>query len=342
MTDPVLVEVTRGPVVESRHRGAIAVVDAAGRRVLAVGDVARPVFPRSAVKPLQALALVESGAAVRYGLGPRELALACASHNGEPRHVEAARLMLEAAGRGPDDLECGPQAPAHAPAAEALVKAGVAPAALHNNCSGKHAGFICVAANRGVRVAGYVQPDHPVQREVTAILSAMTDTALDDRVRGVDGCSIPTYAIPLDRIALGFARFVSGEGIGADRAKAARQLFEACSAEPFYVAGSERFCTRALTLLHGRLIVKGGAEGVFCAGLPERGLGIAVKCDDGAGRAALVAIANLIDALLPMSAAERAEFARHLSPPVVNRRAIQVGEMRLAGDVAASLAAARP
>jgi len=221
MTDPVLVEVTRGPLVESRHRGAIAIVEATGRTVVAIGDVAEAVFPRSAVKPLQALALVESGAADRYGLGPAELALACASHSGEPRHVETARRMLQAAGRTPNDLECGPQSPANRDAADALVKAGVAPGAIHNNCSGKHSGFICVAAHRGVPVAGYVGPDHPVQRQVTAILSAMTDTFLDDRLRGVDGCGIPVIGMPLRAMALALARLADPAKLPAARRAAA-------------------------------------------------------------------------------------------------------------------------
>jgi L-asparaginase II len=341
MTDPVLVEITRGPVVESRHRGAIAIVDGAGRTRVAIGDVAQPVFPRSAVKPLQALALVESGAADRYGFGSAELALACASHNGEPRHVATAMKMLAAAGRSEADLECGTQSPAYREAADALVRTGNVPRVIHNNCSGKHSGFICVAAHRGVPVAGYVRPDHVVQHQVTSILAAMTDTVLDDRVRGVDGCSIPTFAIPLERIALGFARFVTGTGIAAERARAAARLFDAVSAEPFLIAGSDRFCTDTLTLLRGRLIVKGGAEGVYCAGFPESGLGVAIKCDDGAGRAAETVMAAVIDALLPLNAGEREAFADRLTPPILNRAGAKVGEIRMADGVGAMLAAGR-
>lgn len=341
MTDPVLVEVTRGPLVESRHRGAIAVVDAAGRRIVTLGDVTQPVFPRSAVKPLQALALVESGAADRLGLGNAELALACASHGGEPRHVETARRMLTAAGRTADDLECGPQSPANRQAADALVRAGVKPQPIHNNCSGKHAGFICVAAHRGATVTGYVAPEHAVQQAVTAVLSEMTDTVLDESVRGVDGCSIPTYAIPLDRIALGFARFISGKGLTHARAASARRLFDACTAEPFLVGGSEHFVTAMMTTFSGRVLVKNGAEGVYVAAFPERGLGVAIKCDDGAGRAAEVVTANVIEALLPMTVAERAAAADRLAPPVLSRRGARVGEVRLADEAGAALVAAR-
>ncbi len=338
MIDPVLVEVTRGPVVESRHRGAIAVVNANGRTVLAVGDTAQLVYPRSAVKAMQALALVESGAADRYGFGNAELALACASHNGEPRHVETATRMLSAAGRSEADLECGAQIPADREAANQLVRDGQPARAIHNNCSGKHAGFICTCAHRGVAVKGYVQPGHPAMREVTAILSAMTDTPLDDDVRGVDGCSIPTYAIPLNRIALAFARFVTGRGLTPERRDAARRLFEACAAEPFMVGGSDRFDTEVIARFRGRLLLKGGAEGVACAGFPEAGVGVAVKCDDGAGRAIEVAIAAVIAAALQLSAADRATFADRLNPPILNRRGLKVGELRLTREVAVHIA----
>ena len=221
MSNPVLVEVVRGALTESRHRGAVAVIDADGASVLALGEVTAPVYPRSAVKPLQALPLIESGAAERYGFGDAEIALACASHGGEPAHVETAQRMLSRAGLTGAALECGAHWPSHQASAQALARSGGTATALHNNCSGKHAGFICVCAHRGFDVKGYVEPDHPVQREITATLAAMTGTELDARVRGIDGCSIPTYAIPLDRLALAFARFITGEGLSRDRAAAA-------------------------------------------------------------------------------------------------------------------------
>jgi len=337
MSDPVLVEVTRGSIVESRHRGAIAVVDAGGRVRAAVGDVGQAVFPRSAVKALQALPLVESGAADRYGFGNAELALACASHSGEPRHVATATRMLTAAGRSAADLACGVSWPANREAANALARAGEMPSALHDNCSGKHSGFICLACHMGVDPSGYVKPDHPVQRTVTAALAEMTDTDLGDHNRGVDGCSIPTYAVPLDKLALAFARFVTGEGLSADRARAAARLRAACTAEPAMVAGAGRFATHALSLFGARLFVKGGAEGVYCGGFPELGLGVALKCDDGASRAAETLMAAVIAALVPMSAAERADFADWLTPPVMTRAGVRIGEVRAVAGLAESL-----
>ncbi len=298
MTNPILVEVTRGTLVESVHRGAIAVVDAKGQVRAAIGDVGQRIFPRSAVKALQALPLVESGAADRYGFGNAELALACSSHNAEPRHVETAAAMLAKAGRGEADLECGAQIPTARAAAQALVRAGIAPGPLCNNCSGKHAGFICLACHRGLDPRGYVTPDHPAMREITATLAEMTGTSLGPEVRGVDGCSIPTYAIPIAALALAFARFITGEGLSPARAAAARRLADACMAEPFMVAGTGRFCTDVMAALPARVFVKTGAEGVFCGALPELGLGIALKCDDGADRAAETVMAAVIDAFL--------------------------------------------
>jgi L-asparaginase II len=280
------------------------------------------------VKPLQALPLVESGAADRYGFAAPELALACASHNGEPRHVETAARMLAAAGRREADLACGVSWPASSQAVEALIAAGKRPTALHDNCSGKHAGFICLACHLGFDPAGYARPEHPVQRRVTATLAELTGAQLDESTRAIDGCSIPTYAIPLENLALAFARFATGEGMAPGRAAAAARLRQACMSEPFMVAGSGRFCTHAMTLCPGRLLVKTGAEGVFCAAFPESGLGVALKCDDGASRAAETMMAAVIDALLPLTAMERVMFTPRLAPPVMSRSGLKVGEIR--------------
>ena len=342
MTNPVLVEVTRGPLVESRHRGAIAVVDAAGRRRAAIGDIGQAVFPRSAVKALQALPLVESGAADRYGFGDAELALACASHVGEPRHVETAAAMLARAGRGEADLECGPQMPLNRAAAEALIRAGEPPNQLHHTCSGKHAGFVCLACHMGTDPRGYVGPDHPVQREVHAALEAMTGVPLGPDIRATDGCSIPTWAIPLDRLAYAFARLMTGEGLASARAAACRRLREACMAEPFMVGGTKTFDTEAMTLFRRRLFVKFGAEGVFCAGFPDLGLGVALKCDDGEPRASETTMAAVVDAFLPMDDGERSAFAGRLAPPVATRKGAVVGAVRPVAGLVESLRQGRP
>ena len=206
-THPVLAEATRGGIVESFHRGALAIVDADGAVHTALGDVERPIFPRSAVKVLQALPLVESGAADRLGLTDEELAIACASHGGEERHARTAAAMLAKAGVDVSALECGAHWPYNDSAVKAMAAAGTQPTALNNNCSGKHAGFVCLgcllADGRDVAgfLRGYVKPEHPVMREVTAALQDSTGFDLSTTARGTDGCSIPTYAIPLRHLA---------------------------------------------------------------------------------------------------------------------------------------------
>jgi L-asparaginase II len=334
MSDPVLVEAWRGPLVESRHCGAVAVADADGKLVLSVGDVAVPVFPRSAVKALQALALVESGAADRCGLSDEELALACASHSGEPAHVEGVIRVLAKTGLDASALACGTHWPVSHPAAFALAKMG-APSALHNNCSGKHAGFLCLACAMGIDHVGYWRPEHPVQQKVRGVLEDMTGTVLGSNQCAVDGCSVPTWATPLRNLARAFAKFGAGHGLARERANAAARLRAACTQHPWYVAGTGRFCTEIMTLLGERVFVKTGAEGVYCGALPQLGLGIAIKCNDGAGRAAETVMAAVITRFLPLEAAERETLARFVTPPLRNWSGIEVGALKVTEALAA-------
>jgi len=328
MSDPVLVEVTRGPLVESRHCGAVAVFDADGRQVLALGDVDTPVFPRSAVKAFQALPLVETGAADRYGFGDKELALACASHSGEPAHVAGVERMLAAAGLDASALRCGTHWPISQAAAAALARSGE-PSALHNNCSGKHAGFLCVACAMAAETGDYFRPEHPVQRQVRAVLEDLTGVTLDDACRAIDGCSVPTWAVPLKNLALAFARFGTGRGLSPERGKAATRLREACTQEPWYVAGTGRFCTDVMQRFGARVFVKTGAEGVYCGALPEEGLGIAVKCDDGAGRAAQSIVAAVIARCLKLGDADRAALSSYAGGIQRNWNGLEVGSVRV-------------
>ena len=329
MGNPILVEVTRGALVESRHRGAVAVSDAEGAVVLALGDVAQPVFPRSAVKALQAIRLVESGAADRYGFGDEELALACASHSGEPAHVAGVERMLAKAGLDASALACGAHWPVSQSAAFALARTTGAPSALHNNCSGKHAGFLCLACAEGIDHVGYWQPEHPVQCEVRAVLEDFTGAELTPNRCAVDGCSVPTWAIPLKNLAQGFAKFGTGHGLSRERASAAARLRAACVQKPWYVAGTGRFCTDIMQLFGAQVFVKTGAEGVYCGALPEQGLGIAIKCDDGASRAAQAIMAALIARYLPLGEGERAALAPFLRPTLRNWNGIEVGSVRV-------------
>lgn len=324
--NPRLVEVLRGGAVESRHRGAVAVADGAGRLLFTLGDVEAPVFPRSAIKVIQALPLVESGAADALGLTAADLALSTASHNGEEAHVEGARAMLARVGRDETCLVCGPHWPGREDDRGRLHLAGRTPTRLHNNCSGKHAGFVCCAVHAGIDPTGYGDVDHPVQREIAAALSDVTGVDTARVPRGRDGCSIPTWALPVAAMARGFARLATGEGLAATRARAARRLLDAAIAEPFMIAGTERFCTDFIRACGGSVYVKTGAEGVFCAALPALGLGVAVKCDDGAARAAEVVTATVVSRLLGRY--EDPALARFRTPVIRDWNGVEVGGLR--------------
>ena len=346
--NPILVEALRGTAVESQHRGALAVVDGDSAVRLAVGDIERPVFPRSAVKWLQALPLVASGAADELALTDEELAIACASHNGEPAHVRTAAAMLAKAGLDAEAMECGAHWPGLDTAARELAASGGQPGALHNNCSGKHAGFLCLACARHGRAGlrgfarGYVGAEHAVMREVTASLQQATGFDLGATARGTDGCSIPTYAIPLRHLAQGFARAATGSGLPADLAQAAQRLRVAVARAPFMVAGSGRFDTRVMEALGERVFCKVGAEGVYCAALPDLGLGVAIKIDDGnTARAAEVAMAAVIEALLPLDSADAALLASLSDLRLANWNGIEVGRLRASAALREALVSGR-
>ncbi len=292
--NPILVEVRRGPLVESAHHGAAVVCDAQGKLVAAWGDTARPVYPRSAVKPLQAIAVVETGAADKFALSEAELALSCASHNGSPDHVAAVGAWLKRLGLSGDDLECGAHAPSGADAALALACKGETPTRLHNNCSGKHTGMLATALATGDATRGYSAADHAVQRRTRAIMGEMAGEDLDQAPMGIDGCGIPTVAMSLAGLSRAMARIAAPDALAPARREAVRRIRRAVAAHPFMVAGSGRFCTKIMDEAGETILVKTGAEGVFAASLPEQGLGIAVKIDDGATRASECVTAALL------------------------------------------------
>jgi L-asparaginase II len=325
---PILVEALRGEMVESRHCGAYAVVDAAGGVALARGDIEQPVYARSAIKPLQALPLLETGAAEHYQLGVKEIALACASHDGTPAVVAAVAVWLDRIGLRPDDLECAAAPPLDSAAAQALVRAGQPPSSLHNNCSGKHAGFLSTARHCGEPTRGYIGAEHPVQRRLRATLSAMTGLDLERAPHGVDGCGIPVIGIPLKATARAMARLADPAGLAAARAAAAGRILDAMAAEFLIVAGASGFTREVMRVGGARVRLKPGAEGVFCAALPQQGLGIALKIGDGAGRAADVAMGALLVRLGMLDPAQAAALEGVLRPPIKNVAGQVVGQLR--------------
>ena len=277
-----MVRLRRGPAVESTHLVHAVVATADGSVPRSFGDPDRPTHPRSAVKPVQSLPLVESGAADGFGLDDVHLALACASHEGESGHVRAVEAWLDRIGCTVDDLECG-------------VQAGRAPTPAANNCSGKHVGFLSVARHLGVDTRGYIEPEHPVQRLATGALADLAGAVPDPASAGVDGCGIPAPVLPLVAIARFAATFAAPpEGTTAVRRHAIGRLRSAMLAEPWFVAGTGRLCTDLLRAGGGEVVTKVGAEGVEIAGLPKLGVGIATKCEDGSIAAAEVALGWLL------------------------------------------------
>ena len=322
MRNPILIELTRGALVESVHAGALAVVRAGGEVVASVGDVAAPVFPRSAIKPLQALPFVESGAVDRFGFGAPEIALACGSHSGARAHVAGVTAILARAGLSATALGCGAHEPMDAATAREMIRSGTSPSPLNHNCSGKHAAMLATAVHLAEPTEGYWRPEHPVQQRIRRALEDMTGCALGADVRGIDGCSVPNWAIPLAGLARAFARLATGDGLAPERAGAGRRIVQACWAYPELVAGAGRLDTAVLGRLGGQVLVKSGAEGVYCGALPEQGLGFALKIDDGAKRAAEPVTVRLVSRFYPA--------VQHMGPDprLTNWRGVEVGEMR--------------
>lgn len=326
--NPVLVDVTRGTMIESRHRGAIAVLDARGRVAEQAGDIDQPIYPRSAIKPLQTILLVESGAADRFGLTDEHLTLASASHNGEPMHVERVAAWLAKIGLSVADLECGKQMPLHGPSAEVLIKAGEAPTAAHNNCSGKHSGFLSVCVHKGWPTRGYTKPDHPVQQALLKLFEELADASLRGGPRGTDGCGIPVFGYTLRQMALALARLADPSDMSAERAAACKRIQAAIPKNPLLIAGTGRWDSAVLAAVGRDLVVKGGAEGVHAAALPSKGLGIALKIDDGAGRASQIALGKALKQHGALTDAQIASLEDKLVQPLKNWAGTHVGDVK--------------
>lgn len=332
MTGPVqLVEIWRGEFLESVHAGHVVVCDRNGSVLHAWGDPDAVILPRSSVKMIQALPLVESGAADAAGLTERHLALACASHVAQADQVETVQAWLAMLGLSEDDLLCGPQPPRDKAQKFAMIRSGSAPRRIDNNCSGKHAGFLTLNRHLGAG-PDYVAPDHPIQQ---AILEAFQDvTQTTSPGFGIDGCSAPNYATTLGGLARAMAFFATARPDAAQvRERAAFRLRSAMAAHPGCVAGNGCACTELMQAATGGTVVKTGAEGVYTAMLPERGLGVALKIADGATRASEAAIASLLVRLGAAAADNQAVRAR-MTPEIRNFAGDVVGMIRPAPGLA--------
>jgi len=331
MSNPVLVNTWRGELIENRHRGAIAVCDPKGRLVCGWGDVEALVYPRSAIKPLQALPLVESGAADHFQLSDAELALACSSHGGEPRHTTTVHDWLTRLELDENALECGPHAPLNEKAATALIRNQIEPGRIHNNCSGKHTGMLTTARFLGEETHGYIEREHPTQQRWMDTLGEMAGVDMRGLPRSYDGCGIPVIAMPLQAIATAFARIAVPDDLAAARAGAIERITTAIAANPFMVAGSGRLCTEVMELTGRRVILKTGADGVYTAALKDKKLGVALKIDDGTSEAAQVAILAVLTKLDSLHTAELETLAVRCRMPITNTRAVLTGYRESAG-----------
>lgn len=334
MTNPVTVEVTRGSLVESRHRGTVVAMDGDGKIVFSIGDIDAPTFPRSACKAMQALPLMESGAADAYGFGDKELALACSSHNGEDEHVALAAAMLAKAGRDVETLECG----AHWSSSQKVLihqaRTIDKPTALHNNCSGKHAGMLAHCVQQQWVTNGYHRANHPMQQRVKSTLARWMRIDADDMSQGVDGCGLPTFALALDAVADGCAKFAAAV---AAHDPAPSTIFHAMVTHPEFVSGTDRLDTDLMRIAGQRLFAKFGAEGFYCVGIPSMRLGIALKVEDGARRAAepaLLAVLRTIDAI---DGTAFARLSNYGAPELRNTRDEPVGHLRVAIELSGRL-----
>lgn len=320
------VELQRGDVVESRHSVSAALVDTQGQLMAWVGDPELLTYFRSAAKPFQALPLVDDGAADAFGFSETELAICCASHSGEPAHVRTVRSILSRIGCGEEDLECGAHPPFHQPSAEALRAEGRAPSCIHNNCSGKHSGMLAWARHAGEETVGYPRADHPVQRRIRREIARWTGNPADELGTAIDGCGVITYAQPLNSMATAFARLVAAAD--HDSGSPASRVTRAMTGEPYYVAGTGRLSTQLMETTDGRILAKGGAEGIFCAGDSVGGWGLALKVEDGRKRGVGPAVIEFMAQAELLDESELSRLEDHHVWSLTNTRGEIVGMIR--------------
>ncbi len=330
--NPILVERLRGTLVESCHRGSVSVVNAAGQALLTLGDVQQPIFPRSSIKFLQALNFVSSGALEHYSLDNQHIALSCASHNGEPVHVDLVNDWLSRLNLDVENLECGAELPMHRATAFDLKCEGRTPTRAHHNCSGKHMGMMSTCCEKELGVENYRLYEHQVQQRSFEVLDRFCSVKTSQLSWGYDGCGIPTLAMPLASMALGMARFADPSALSTQDQDSVAKVVAAVTEHPYLVAGKERLCTALMEQLAPKVVAKIGAEGVYAASIPERGLGIAIKLDDGHMSSVNVVLGAVLSALGEIDDADQEALKRYFSPSIKNSRGDVVGAVRASSE----------
>lgn len=322
-----LVDVIRGKLVESEHWGHIVVVNRDGDVLYSNGNPNRVTFARSSMKPLQAIPIVETGAASAYQLGLADLSLACASHNGEAQHTDRVITILSKLGLTSNNLKCGTHPPRRQETYKQLMQAGTEITAEYNNCSGKHSGMLATAIHMGESIGDYYKMDHPVQQRIIEVISDLTEVPVEEIEIGIDGCGVPVHGLPLKNLALSFAKMANPSSQPEKRRKAIEQVTSAMMAAPEMVGGTERFCSDFMRVMDGRMFGKVGAEGVYCIGDHETGLGIAIKIEDGTGRATSPVAVEVLKQLGLLSEEQNGLLQDYHYPKLRNAREEIIGQL---------------
>ncbi|SES82893.1 asparaginase [Anaerobranca gottschalkii] len=316
----VLVEVIRGELVESCHRGYVAVVNSQGELVYSVGDPYHISYWRSSAKPIQAIPVVESGAMERYGITLKELALFCASHSGEDFHVEGVLEVLKKINLNPEELRCGSHLPYNKGAEVKLWEKGLTPSNLHCNCSGKHAGMLVVCQQKKYPLDDYTRIEHPLQQELLELVKEFCNYPKEKIIIGIDGCGVPVYGLPIYNWALAYAYLADPFILEGQRGKTVKIITDAMTQFPEMVGGTDRLCTDLMKVGKGNLIAKAGAEGVYCIGIKDQKLGIAIKMEDGSPRGREPVVIEVLKQLGALSDEDLAILKKYHYPENRNHR----------------------
>lgn len=330
LTNPILVHTKRGSLVENRHRGTYVVVDRTGSIISAAGHFKEMIYARSALKPINILSVLASGAADHFQVTDKEIALACASHSGEEEHVRQIAAWLERIGCSIRDLDCGIHAPMGAAARRLLREKGEKPCPLHNACSGNHVGFLTLTRYLNFPVEGYTHIDHPTQKLVMKTAAQMVGIKVDETPKGIDGCKLPMMALPLINLANAMVQLVAPQNLDLPLREACERIIVAMRENPFNMGGTGRFCSEIIEKTSGQIIVKMGADGVFSGVIPKKKWGIALKIDDGNLQAAEMAMIHLLRRLNLLDISDRSSdnqstFKKWLQQPIYNWNREQVG-----------------
>ena len=331
--NPILVEIYRNKVLESFHRGVVCVVDHDGKIIFSEGDVNQICYPRSAMKLLQVLPLIENGGIERFNFSSEEIAIMCGSHNGEAEHLRVVNSILQKIGLDKEKLFCGPQYPTSKKDSDDLIRKNEKPHHIHNNCSGKHAGMLALSVLLGVSTDDYINPNHPIQKMILDVCAEMYEYPKEKMTIALDGCSAPIFSVPVYNQALSYKNIVAPEKFGKKRITSCNTIIEAISNHPFMIAGTNRYCTDMMEICAPRMIGKTGAEGVFSIGLTKEKIGVSIKIDDGKMLPQYNVAQAFIEATNIFSKDELKPLHQYAQEEIRNFNKLNCGEIKVREDL---------